>query len=107
MTAPLVVDLPHTLGAAEAQRRIAGGIGKLKNHIPGASRIDSAWEGNRLTLHVAAMGQQVTARIDVEDRLVRVELTLPPGLSFFRRAVEAALRRKGGEMLEDRSGGSR
>lgn len=107
MTQPLVVDLPHRLGAEEARRRIAGGIGRISDHLPGGAEVRSDWEGNRLNLAVSAMAQEVTARIDVQEAIVRVELMLPAALSFFARPIEAALRRKGTEMLEDRSAGSR
>ena len=103
MADPLIVDLPHSLGRAEARRRIAGGIGKVESYLPAGAKATHAWEGDRLDMHVAAMGQQVTARIDVEESVVRVEMVLPPALSFFRRAIEAGLRRKGSEMLEYRS----
>jgi hypothetical protein len=103
MSSPIQVDLPHSLGAEEAKRRIEGGIGKLKDFIPGGGEVRSAWTGDRLGLNVAAMGQEVNAQLDVRDTFVRVELQLPPSLAFFRPAVEAALRRRGGDLLEDRS----
>ena len=102
MTTPIQVDLPHKLGAEEARRRIDGGIGKLKDFIPGGGDVRSAWTGDRLGLQVAAMGQEVNAQLDVRETFVRVELLLPPSLAFFRPAVEAALRHRGGAMLEDR-----
>ena len=104
MTQPIQVDLPHKLGAAEAKRRIDGGMGKLKDFIPGGAEVRSAWTGDRLGLQVSAMGQEVNAQIDVQDSYVRVELLLPPALAFFGKAIEAALRRKGKDLLEDRSG---
>ena len=107
MAAPLVVDLPHRLGAEEAQRRIARGMGRLTDHLPPGARVESGWEGKRLNLRVAAMGQDVGAHIDVEEAIVRVELLLPAALSFFARPIEALLRRKGAEMLEDKSVGDK
>ena len=106
MTQPLVVDLPHRLGAEEARRRIAGGIGRLKDHVPGASRVDTQWEGNRLDLGVEAMGQRVNARIDVGETAVRVEVLLPAALGFFSKPIEAVLRRAGAEMLESKKRGA-
>lgn len=106
MTQPLVVDLPHRLGAEEARRRIAGGIGRITDHLPGGAEVESSWDGNRLNLRVRAMAQDVTAHIDVLEAVVRVELLLPGALSFFAKPIEALLRRKGTEMLEDRSGGA-
>ena len=105
MTAPITVDLPHTLGAEEARRRIAGGIGGLTNHIPGGAEVQSGWTGNRLDLKVTAMGQEIAARIDVQEKLVRVEVMLPPMLGFFGKPIEALLRRQGAQLLEDKSGG--
>ncbi len=104
MTSPIQVDLPHSLGAEEAQRRIAGGIDRLHDFLPGAAEIRSAWTGNRLALQVSTMGQEVDAQIDVRESHVHVLMRLPPALAFFGKAIEAALRRKGGDLLEDRSG---
>ena len=104
MTTPIQVDLPHKLGAEEARRRIDGGIGRLKDFIPGGAEVRSAWTGDRLGLQVGAMGQEVNAQIDVRETFVRVELLLPPALAFFGKAIEAALKRKGADMLEDKLG---
>jgi hypothetical protein len=102
---PISIDLPHRLGAEEAKRRIDGGIGKLRDFIPGGGAdIRSAWTGDQLGLQVTAMGQEVNARLDVQDRFVRVELLLPPALAFFGDAVAAALKKRGADMLEDKSG---
>jgi hypothetical protein len=103
MNKPISVDLPHSLGIEEAKRRMQGGIGKLKDHIPGgAAEVRSSWEGDRMQLLVQAMGQEVDARIDVQDRLVRVEVLLPPMLGFFGKQIEGLLKSKGGQMLEDK-----
>lgn len=104
MNKPLSVDLPHSLGREEAKRRMQGSMGQLKDHIPGgAAEVRSSWEGDRMNLIVQAMGQEVTAKIDVEEKVVRVEMMLPPMLSFFGRQIEGYLRGKGGQLLEDKS----
>ena len=105
MTTPIQVDLPHKLGAAEAKRRIDGGIGRLKDFIPGAADVRSAWTGDRLGLQISAMGQEVNAQIDVRETVVHVEMLLPPALAFFGKAIEAGLKRTGKELLEDKSRG--
>ena len=105
MTNPINVDLPHSLGAEEAKRRMQGGIGRLEDHIPGGAIVDSSWAGDRMNLSVQAMGQEVRAVIDVEEKLVRLQLDLPPMLSFFGKKIEALIRRQGTQMLEDKSGG--
>ena len=103
MSSPVSVDLPHRLGAEEAKRRIAGSIDKLTNFIPGGADVRHAWTGDRLALQVGAMGQEVNAQIDVRESVVHLEVLLPPALAFFGKAIEAGLRRKGADLLEDRT----
>lgn len=103
MTKPMIVDLPHQLGAAEAKRRMEGGIGKLKNYVPGGgAEVQSRWEGDRMHLLVRAMGQEVSGHIDVFDAKVRLELILPAMFALFAGKIQDALSRKGGELLEDK-----
>lgn len=102
MTKPITIDLPHQLGIAEAKRRIAGGIGRLEQHVPGGADVRSSWAGNRLDLVVGAMGQEVNCSIDVQERIVRVEMLLPPLLAIFAGKIRDTLARRGGELLEDK-----
>jgi hypothetical protein len=104
MHPPIQVDLPHRLGAQEAKRRIQNGIGSLKDHIPGGSaEVSSSWSGDRMNLAVKAMGQEVSARIDVEESKVRLEVVLPPMLGFLAKPIAALVRKQGAELLEDKS----
>jgi hypothetical protein len=107
MTKPITVALPHQLGAQEAKRRMQSRIGQLRDHIPGGAQVESSWTGDRMHLSVRAMGQDVRAHIDVEEKLVRLELQLPPALSFLAGQVEGLIRRRGAELLEDKSGKDR
>ena len=103
-TQPIHVDLPHKLGRAEARRRIAGNIHKLTSFFPGGGSVTHQWQGDRLDLDIAAMGQSVIARIEVEEAVLRVHVALPGLLGMLAKPIEAALRSKGSELLlEDRS----
>ena len=104
MSRPIVVTLPHQLGADEARRRIAANVGTISDHIPGgASHLESSWTGNRLTLQIRALGQDVTSHIDVEANSVRLEVRLPAFLSIFSGKVADYLARKGDFLLEDKT----
>lgn len=103
MNNPMTVDLPHQLGAEEARRRIERNVGKLAGHIPGGAQVGSRWTGNRLDLDIGAMGQQVAARIEVQESLVRLTIDLPPALTFFRGMIEPFIRSQGAQLLEDKS----
>jgi putative polyhydroxyalkanoate system protein len=104
MSQPLEVDLPHSLGKDEARRRIANNIHKLEEHIPGGAQVESGWVGDQLNLDVAAMGQAVTATIDVQETKVHLRVLLPPMLGMFSGMIQAALQRKGDVLLEDHRG---
>lgn len=107
MNQPISVDLPHSLGRAEARRRIAGNIHKLRDHIPGGTaETQESWSGDELTLTIAAMGQSVEVRIGVEEKLVHVQVMLPGLLGMFAKPIEAMLQSKGKDiLLEDHSKG--
>ena len=103
MTQPIEVDLPHRLGKDEARRRIANNVHKLQEHIPGGAQVQSGWTGDQLNLDVAAMGQSVTATIDVLEDKVHLKVLLPPMLGMFSGIIQGALERKGSVLLEDHS----
>ena len=105
MERPVEVELPHKLGRDEARRRIANNVHKLRDHIPGgAAQVDSSWVGDQLNLDITAMGQKVAALIDVEETKVRCRVMLPGILALFAGPLEAALNRKGRDLLlEDKS----
>jgi len=103
MTQPIDVDLPHSLGKDEARRRIANNIHKLEQHIPGGAQVQTGWAADQLNLDVQAMGQAVTATIDVEETKVRLRVLLPPMLGMFAGLIQATLQKKGDVLLEDHS----
>lgn len=96
------VDVPHSLGAAEAKRRIEAGTGQLVGALPAGATASPSWSGDRLDLAIAAMGQDLKASLDVQEALVRVTVTLPPMLEFLRPLIEQGVRRAGTELLEDK-----
>lgn len=106
MAKPTTVDIPHNLGRAAARERLAARVGDLPEHIPGGvAEVRSSWPAaDRMQIEVMALGQSVIATIDVEDRLVRATFTLPGMLSFMTGAIEAAVRKKGGQLLLDKDG---
>ncbi|HLL90558.1 MAG TPA: polyhydroxyalkanoic acid system family protein [Tepidisphaeraceae bacterium] len=78
MPQPLVVTVPHKLGKAQARQRIATGLSTFRAQFgANVTKFDDAWDGDRLTLNVVAMGQAVGARAHVGDNDVRIEVDLP------------------------------
>jgi hypothetical protein len=103
MSQPIIVDVPHTLGAAEARRRIEANLGRLGEKLPAGATVTPTWDGDRLKLDVALLGQHMEAALDIFEQLIRITVQLPPALAFFRQAIEGGLRQSGAALLEDRT----
>ena len=95
------VAIPHSLDKAEVRRRLSTRTGELANHLPGGfAEVRQEWLGeDEMRLSVGAMGATVTARLEVEERQVVVNVELPPQLGFFSGIIEQAVRDKGTKLL--------
>ena len=100
MAEPIAVDIPHKLGREAARARIAGGVGKLAEMIPGGGQVEQRWEGDTLHFSVAAMGHKVACRLEVFDAHVHAEVDLPPMLALFAAKVREKLAEKGTKLLK-------
>jgi Putative polyhydroxyalkanoic acid system protein (PHA_gran_rgn) len=103
---PITVTISHSLGRDEAKRRLDNGLGYIREQLAAfVSSIDYGWTGYRLDFGLTAMRQSITGRIEVEDRLVRVELALPLLLHLLSRQIIGRIR-SGGALLLDKPGGT-
>jgi hypothetical protein len=101
MSAPLVAVIPHRLGKAEALRRLREGLGRAQAGPNYFLSVEPAtWHGDRVTFQVRALGQTAAASIDVFEREVRLELTLPWFLQKLAERILPALRRETTLLLE-------
>jgi hypothetical protein len=100
MPAPLVVTIPHQLGAAEARRRIETGLERLRGQFSAhLSTAEVQWTGNHADVRVVAMAQTVNAGIDIGDDAVRVEFVLPWLLARLAERARGFLTKAGTDML--------
>ena len=101
MGKPLTVTIPHSLGAAQAKQRISEGCERLRQQYASQiTRADIAWQGERAELKVGALGQVITARIDVQEDHLKIEVDLPWLLQKLARPLETFLARTGAETLK-------
>lgn len=101
MTKPLVVTIPHQLGAVEAQRRLQTGIEQLKEQYAGKFAVlDNHWTGPHLDFRVSAIGQTVSGTLDVAEDNVTLALTLPWVLAVLAQKAQALIQSKGQLLLE-------
>lgn len=91
MSEPIKVDIPHKLGREAAKTRMAGGIGKLADMIPGGGTVQHRWEGDTLHFTLNAMGQTIASKVEVFDAHVHAEVDLPPMLMMFAGKVRDKL----------------
>jgi hypothetical protein len=101
MSRPLVVSIPHSLGKAEAQRRLQGGMGQVKSTLGDKlTAIEETWTGDRMDFKVGALGQNVSGHLVVMDDTVRLEVLLPWVLAIFAEKAKTYIERQGTLMLE-------
>jgi hypothetical protein len=101
MSKAITLTIPHELGRAEARRRIDDGFASFAKHMGGAAgAVSKTWTGDRLAFAVAALGQQVSGTIDVEDAVVRLEVLLPGFLAMLANKVKGRLKTEGQLLLE-------
>jgi hypothetical protein len=101
MAKPVVVDIPHDLGRAEARRRLERGFGRMREQVLGhALAFEERWEGERLHFNAGALGQKVSGRVDVFEKSVRIEVDLPWMLAAIAEKLQGRIQKEGTLLLE-------
>ena len=92
MSKAIVVTVPHNLGAETAKQRLAMHIEQLrKDYVDKIAHSEVVWTGNRADMRISALGQVITAQIDVLNDALRIEVQLPWILSVLSSKVQDAL----------------
>lgn len=96
------VAIPHGLGKDEVRQRLKSRSHELADFIPGdVADVTTGWPSeDRMTMCVAAMGQQLDGLVDIEDGQVVFEVVLPAALSFVEPVVKSAIQKGGQKLLE-------
>ena len=101
MSAPVVAIIPHRLGKAEALRRLKEGLGRTQTGFDYFLKIEPpTWDNDRVRFQVRAFGQAAAASIEVFERELRLELTLPWFLEKLADRILPSLRRKAMTLIE-------
>lgn len=101
MSRSITVTVPHELGRAEARRRIDEGFASFSRHLGvGAGMISKTWDGDHLNFALSALGQGLSGLINVEDRSVQIELTLPGLLGMIADKLRGRIEREGQLLLD-------
>lgn len=99
MTNPISIEIPHSLGREAARNRLDKGLGQFAQMVPGGSLNSHHWDGDTLHFEVEAMGQRVSAELDVRDTVVNALVDLPPLAAMFAEKIKTKLGQVGIKLL--------
>jgi putative polyhydroxyalkanoate system protein len=102
MAKTLTVFIPHSLGAAEARRRLEHGLAKLGDDLPGGGLgdIKQTWTGDTLNFSAIAAGQTIAGAIQVLADKVKLDIDLPGLLGMFAGQIKRKIEERGQLLLK-------
>ena len=99
MSAPIALDIPHTLGKQGVRDRIDARIGQVAAAVPGGNLVEKRWDGDTFHFTIRAMGQTVASAITVFDAHVHAMVDLPAFLLPFANLIRGAVQREAPKLL--------
>jgi len=104
MAKPVVVTIEHGSSKSAVQAKIRASIDQIRGRLgPFVGAIEQEWVGDALHFRLAALGQPVTGRIDVDDRVVRIEMVLPGLLGYLGDRIAGRVQREGALLLDNKN----
>jgi putative polyhydroxyalkanoate system protein len=96
----LTASIPHQLPRAEAKKRIEELVTQFQQQYGGLGKLDARWNDDTMTFALAVMGVTVPGRVDVDDKAVRIEMTLPWLLAQLGASFKQQIETEGRKRLE-------
>ena len=94
------VAIPHSLDKPTVRERLRSNTSSVGDHIPGGGMVSTRWPSeDRMVMDIGAMGQTLTANVDIEEGQVVLNVDLPPALSFIEPMISGAIRQQGEKLL--------
>lgn len=100
MAKPLTITIPHSLGVAEAHRRIDEGLARLIGQVGETARVSREWRGERMIFAAQALGQTLSGHLDVAAEEVRMEIQLPTLLAMMASKIRGKVETQGRLLLD-------
>ena len=101
MGKPVSVDVPHKLGAEEAERRCRNGFGMMQDKLGDKLQaINVVWGDRRADLTITAMGQTLRGVLEFLPEAVRVTIDLPWLLAAIGETLAGKIAKKTEEVLK-------
>jgi hypothetical protein len=94
------VAIPHNLDNDVVRERLKSKSHQIADNIPGAATVRTMWPTeDRMTMDIAAMGQNVHAHVDLEPGQMIFEVPLPAALSFVEPMIAGAIQSQAKKLL--------
>ena len=101
MAKPVVVTIEHGSSKSAVKEKLRARLDQIPGQLgPLVGSIEQEWAGDVLHFRLAALGQPVTGRIDVDERMVRVEVLLPGLLGYLGDKIASRVQREGALLLD-------
>jgi hypothetical protein len=96
MARPVTVSIPHSLGQAEARRRIDEGFGLIQKQLSGGMlglmSFERRWEADRMHFEGGGLGQKISGRFEILADSVQIQIDLPDLLATVAEKIAGTLR---------------
>ncbi|MGQ3016477.1 polyhydroxyalkanoic acid system family protein [Phenylobacterium sp.] len=99
---PVTIDIPHSLGAVEARRRLEEGFDKILSQVGESAKVSRQWTGDRMAFSATVMGQTISGHLDVLADAVRMEIKLPNVLAMLAGKIKGRVQTQGQLLLENK-----
>ena len=96
-------DVPHRLGRDAARQRLAEGLPRLLEMMPGGEARHH-WVGDTMFLDYSAFGQSAAAELEVFEDRVRVKVTVTGLLAAMGDKLARLFGKGTRDLLEDKRG---
>jgi hypothetical protein len=96
------VTLPHDLSREEVRRRMHAHAHEIASFFPpGLAQVKTDWSGeDRMDITATVVGYTIPGGVDVGENEVVIEMELPAMLGLMRGALERAVKKEGGRLLQ-------
>ena len=99
---PVTIDIPHSLGEAEARRRLEDGFDKIVSQFGESAKLTRQWSGDRMGFSATVLGQTISGHLDVLADAVRMEINLPNVLAMMAGKIRGKVQKQGQLLLENK-----
>ena len=95
------VEIPHNLDKATARERLRANSHKIAEQFPGGmAQVETSWPNeDTMAMHVRAMGQELSGRVELEEGTLVFIVVLPAALSFVEPIISGAIKQSGQKLI--------